>query len=143
MILDEFDTEGRKLIVWSDGPCSQFKNRYIAKALKHITEMYHLSSMEWAFFATAHGKGPVDGLGGSAKRLVRKAVLRESGQVGNAEQFASVAQQEIDNIRFLVSNNECFPEFISRLENASPIKNITKCHFFSWNDENLVTRELK
>jgi hypothetical protein len=33
-------------------------------------------SAEWHFFATSHGKGPCDGIGGTLKRLARRASLQ-------------------------------------------------------------------
>lgn len=49
---------------------------------------YELEHFEWNFFATSHGKGSVDGLGGGLKRLVRRAVLGRKSVVINAENFA-------------------------------------------------------
>ena len=144
LILDRVDMndDETELVIWSDGPCSQFKNRFVAKSLSLLAERYGLKKVEWAFFATAHGKGPVDGLGGSAKRLVRRAVMRESVQVRNAKEFASAAEAEIRKVEFLVPEDNFFPEFLNKLDSASPIKEITKCHFFSWNGR-LTTRHLK
>lgn len=33
---------------------------------------------EWHFFATCHGKGPCDGVGGTVKRLTARASLQRS-----------------------------------------------------------------
>ena len=33
--------------------------------------------VSWKYFATSHGKGVVDGIGGSAKSLVRKRVMNQ------------------------------------------------------------------
>ena len=59
--------------IWSDGPASQFKNRYIAAALHTLQSTYKLL-IYWNFFATSHGKGPVDGIGGAVKRYGWSAV---------------------------------------------------------------------
>lgn len=55
--------------IWSDGPASQFKNRYIAAAIPALQKKHHIT-IRWNFFATSHGKGPVDGIGGAVKRHV-------------------------------------------------------------------------
>ena len=40
---------------------------------------------EWNFFATSHGKGPCDGLGGTLKRLATKASLQRCSEGLNTE----------------------------------------------------------
>ena len=56
--------------ICSDGPPSQFRNRFIAAAIP-VLEAKHQLYITWNFFATSHGKGPVDGIGGSVfKRYV-------------------------------------------------------------------------
>ena len=54
--------------IFSDGPSSQFKNKYMA-SFYSILQRKGLS-IQWNFFATSHGKGVVDGLGGTVKRVV-------------------------------------------------------------------------
>ena len=49
--------------VFSDGPTSQFKQRFLFSNL-HYWEQDHDISIRWNFFATSHGKGVVDGLEG-------------------------------------------------------------------------------
>lgn len=44
--------------------------------LCHHSEDFDIEA-EWHFFATAHGKGPSDGLGGTVKRLAAKASLQQ------------------------------------------------------------------
>lgn len=75
---------------WSDGAASQFKNRYnFVNLLDH--EADHGCSADWSFFATAHGKGPIDGLGGEVKRQVWRAVLQGKHHVHDAASFAAAA----------------------------------------------------
>ena len=56
---------------WSDGAASQFKNRY-----NFLNVAFHQRDFEcdadWSCFCTAHGKGPVDGVGGQEKRCGSK-----------------------------------------------------------------------
>jgi hypothetical protein len=51
-------------------------------------EEHNLDCFEWNFFATSHGKGPVDGLGGALKRLIRTKVLSRKAVVKDATDFA-------------------------------------------------------
>jgi hypothetical protein len=57
----------------SDGTALQYKNR------KNLINIYHKDNFgmdaEWHFFATSHGNGACDMIGGTIKRLARKASL--------------------------------------------------------------------
>ena len=45
------------------------------------------------FFATSHGKGVVDGIGGTVKRAVWRYVRSEQAHITNAKEYAEIAQQ--------------------------------------------------
>ena len=76
--------------IFLDGPSSQFKNRY-------MTNFYHTLQQKgikirWHFFAPSHGKGVVDGLGGTVRRVLWTAVsTRKVPKVVNGEEFTKVA----------------------------------------------------
>ncbi|KAK6169741.1 hypothetical protein SNE40_020732 [Patella caerulea] len=80
----------KSVSIWSDGPRSQFKNRFICAALKRLQEEHHIS-IYWNYFATSHGKGPVDGIGGAVKRHVWQQVLSRKAVVINASTFTKAA----------------------------------------------------
>ena len=68
-LLDVIPETVQSVSIWSDGPSSQFKHRYIAASL-HTLEKKHRIKILWNFSATSHGKGSVDGIGASVKRHV-------------------------------------------------------------------------
>lgn len=92
-LLEELPEHITEVRVWSDGPSSKFKNKYIAASLKHLEDKHNVQ-IKWNYFATSHGKGPVDGIGGSLKRQVRQAVLSRKDHVFNATGFCRVATRE-------------------------------------------------
>ena len=49
-----------EIVFFTDGPSSEFKNRYIIKTL-NLLAMDYGTPFEWQYFATSHGKGVVDG----------------------------------------------------------------------------------
>lgn len=102
------DDEINTLHVFTDGAGSQFKNRYTLSVLLDPQSLHpNLSKMDWSFFGTAHGKGPVDGVGGTVKRTVWRRILQRRVIINSAEQFAEVARECCPNIRILfVSKNE-------------------------------------
>ncbi len=77
-----------------------------------------LDSITWNFFATSHGKGPCDSLGGAVKRMARQAVLSRRVKVQSAAQMKMAIQTE--NIEILVLNDvnkvfedSSFPEIMN------------------------------
>lgn len=66
-----------KILFFSDGAGSQYKNKYNFYHLCQFQNLYGCS-VEWHFFATSHGKGPCDGIGGTLKRLAAKASLQRT-----------------------------------------------------------------
>ena len=55
---------------------------------------------EWHFFATSHGKGPCDGVGGTVKRLAARASLQRpiNNQITTPRQLFEFAESEIKSI---------------------------------------------
>lgn len=64
-----------KIYYFSDGAPQQFKN------FKNFVNLYYHEEdfkiyAEWHFFASYHGKGPCDGVGGTVKRAAARASLQ-------------------------------------------------------------------
>ena len=83
--------------VFSDGPSSKFKNKYMMKLIQTLGKTHSIKEFHWNFFATGHGKGVVDGIGGEAKSLVRQHVLSKTKNVvvQCASDFANVCKDAI------------------------------------------------
>ena len=60
-------------VFFSDGAASQSKQRFTLCEIN-----LQGKSLSWSFFATDHGKGVVDGIGGTLKRDVHKAALAKN-----------------------------------------------------------------
>jgi len=91
--------------VFSDGPTSQFKQRFLFSNL-YYWEQAHEISIKWNFFATSHGKGVVDGIGGTVKRTVWRNVRCEKNHILNAKEYAELAKQLCPNIQIdFISKN--------------------------------------
>ena len=52
--------------IYSDGRSSEFKSQYMIKLLHHVSKQ-HSAKFTRDYFATDHGKGVVDGIGGKQK----------------------------------------------------------------------------
>ena len=91
-----------KIHAFTDGAGGQFKNCYTLSLLTEPTILNsNIEQMDWSFFATAHGKGPIDGLGGTVKRTVWKRILQDKVLINSAEDFAKEAAQNCPNIRVI------------------------------------------
>ena len=77
------DENVKTLHIWPDGPSSQFKNRFIAASIPWLQEKHKLKIC-WNFFATSHGKGPVDGIDGVVKRMATQKVIQRKVNITNA-----------------------------------------------------------
>ena len=82
----------RVLNVFSDGEGSQFKQRFLFWNLHYWQQDHHLK-LTWNFFATSHGKGVVDGLGGTVKRVVWRHVRSGQVHIRTAEEYTKIAEQ--------------------------------------------------
>ena len=71
--------------------------------------------LSWHFFATSHGKGVVDGIGESTKRLVYRSIL--SGQkCTSAADFISIARSKTNNIELCETKQYRIDNAKSKLE---------------------------
>ena len=98
-----------------------------------MRELARLLNIEiiWKFFATSHGKGVVDGIGGKTKSIVRQQVLSQKKGiiVQNAKDFVSVASKNLKGIEI----REVKPETIdgvdeSMWEEAPPVPGVAQAH---------------
>ena len=65
----------KKIFYFSDGCAGQYKNCKNFINLCHHESFFGIEA-EWHFFATSHGKGACDGVGGIIKRIIRKESLQ-------------------------------------------------------------------
>lgn len=96
----------------------------------------NLKYVDWSFFATAHGKGPVDGVGGTVKRAVWRRILQKQVVVNTAEDFAKVAKEACPNIAIIYVTKEAINQVRVEFEHLwsgnepRNIPNIRQSHFF-------------
>ena len=89
-------TSVRTINVFSDGATSQFK-RYLFSNL-HGWEKKFSIGLTWNFFATLHGKGAINGIGGTVKRSVWRATLAGSTVPCDGPSYAELATKRNSNI---------------------------------------------
>jgi hypothetical protein len=90
----------------------------------------------WNFFAAQHGKGVVDGIGASVKRIAHNKALSRQVRIISASDYVSTCQgskvksilisdDEIKNRQSALSVDEV-------VKTSKNIKNISNCHKFEF-----------
>lgn len=83
--------ELKSVAFFSDGAASQFEQRFLFESLTYFDDVYGIES-SWSFFATSHGKGSVDGIGGLIKHQVFTA-CKTGAFILYAQSFATEAKK--------------------------------------------------
>ena len=75
-VVEELERKHRKsyenLCIWSDRMGAQFRSRFVFKLLAGA--MLPKKSLTWCYNERHHGKGPMDGVGGTVKNAVYREV---------------------------------------------------------------------
>lgn len=129
MMLKRFGRPEFNVRFWSDGPSSQFKNKYMAHYIKLLREKHNLKSLEWNFSVTSHGKGAIDGVGGSLKRSVWRQVKARKSDVRNAEEFVKVIKDINSGVNVILVPESvisfAYNTINSKLDNAPKVITVT------------------
>ena len=97
---------------------------------------FGIDVIEWNFFATSHGKGPCDGIGGTVKRLVRLESLRRvnGNPINTFSRFTKFCQDNIRNIYFFIISSQALemerPKMNERYKEGSTIRGTRLYHQF-------------
>lgn len=125
----------KKIYYILDGSAAQYKNKNNFLNLALHEEDFNIKA-EWHFSATAHGKGPCDGVGGSIKRLAARASLQRPyhNQIQTPRDLFEWAVDNISKVDFVYSTQEDYAAsemFLKiRFENALTIKGTQQFHAF-------------
>lgn len=121
-LLSGLQSSVRILKIWSDGPSSQFKNKYIAAMLVQLEEKFGIQII-WNYFATSHGKGCVDGIGATAKCVVRNHVKARDCIVNSAAEFVAAFKRTESAIQVEEVTEDEFGTINENLNSAEIYKN--------------------
>ena len=125
----------KKVVYYSDGAASQYKNRKNFINLCNHESDFGIKA-EWQFSATSHGKGACDGVGGTVKRLAARASLQRpcDEQIMTPLQLFEWASNSIPGIVFMycscVEYEETKVQLEARFDNSRTIPGTRKLHSF-------------
>lgn len=143
-LLERLPESVKILKIWSDGPSSQFKNKFIAAVIPVLQEKFHIKII-WNYFATSHGKGCVDGIGATAKMVVRKHVKARDCIVKSSSDFVHAFNRTSSNIQIEEMKENDFDAINNDLKAAGiygcakNIRNISNAHQIQIDDGKIVT----
>ena len=136
--------EIRRCDIWSDGPSSQFKNKYMAAFVVWLRGHLQLDCLTWNYFATSHGKSSIDSLGATVKRvasrrnrakgnvdsvIVKDAVTFYDSVQSVAISSVLITKEEIEN--FILST----PAIVRIIEDCPAIPGISRAHCIAQDGE--------
>ena len=90
---------------FSDGAASPFKHRHLFSNL-HTWKQNTQTNIIWNFFATSHGKGTVDRLGGTVKCFVWQFGKAGGNAPLDAISYSEIARQHNPNINIFFMSSE-------------------------------------
>ena len=106
-----------KIFYFSDGAAAQYKNKKNFSNLCHHEADFGIEA-QWHLFATSHGKGACDGLGGTVKRLATRASIQRpnEGHISSAIDLFEFVKACIKNIQFIYVKKEDVEETGKKLQ---------------------------
>ena len=125
---------------FSDGCAGQYKNyKNFMNLCLHQQDLN--MSATWSFFATSHGKGPCDGIGGTVKRLARlESLRREKDFLNTFDRLYKFCEENIENVKFFnISAKEMSirrPSIEARFQGGSTVAGTQSYHHFAPVDDN-------
>ncbi|KAJ8886634.1 hypothetical protein PR048_012846 [Dryococelus australis] len=112
---------------------AQFKNKFTFFNLCFMNSDFGLEG-EWVIFATSHGKGAVDGIGGCVNRLVWNPVKVRKFIVNSAKDFLNVQKTVVGTVNIVCVSSQKITEsremLGKRWGNVRPILVLQSKHIF-------------
>lgn len=127
--------EFRHIHYFSDGAGSQYKNKFNFLNLCNQVDDFGVTA-DWNFFATAHGKGPCDGIGGTLKREILKHTLAAcpSLQLDSPKKIFDWCVQNIQFAAFFWYDTDMYDMYSNilseRMKSAKLIPGTRDFHFY-------------
>lgn len=137
-------TNVKKIIYISDGAKQHFKNRYQMVNLMNHKIDFGLDA-EWHISATAHGKGPPDGVGAIVKREATRASLQVSDKeaILNARSLFNWANKREFDLKFFLyskKDHEKVRSFLKkRFDKCPKVTKIQSAHSFVPNTDKTLS----
>ena len=144
-VLAKLPPDVTEVKIWTDGPASQFKNKYVVTAMKELSHNCHDVKLIWILFATSHGKGPVDGVGGTLKRTAANKVRSRQCIINGMTDFVATVKDSSITVTCMTADqvvqHECDLHVENIFKEAKAIKGISNFHCFEWQHDMIRTKQ--
>lgn len=132
--------------VQSDGPSSQYKNRFNLFFFKDIGNYFKgINKATWNYSVSGHGKGAADGVGGLVKRTADTRI-KMGDDITSVESFIDSVRSHTQSVTLYKIPSQNITNMKDEIpDNVSKIPQISKLHQVSWTIDNqhiLFIREL-
>lgn len=137
------DVVVQQIHYWTDGCGAQFKNKYTLSNLLYHQQDFDCKA-DWNFFETAHGKGPVDGIGGLVKRCVWRCTMQGKDVPNDAQSFYEIAKREAKSVIILyvgsdeIATTAATSHLEERWSSCKTIPGTRKFHHFQSSKDNSI-----
>ena len=81
--------------LFTDDCSAQFRSRYVFSLLTQVQTDVEII---WHYNEAHHGKGPMDGIGGTIKRMVFRKVLSKHVVINSAQEFVEYAEYKQNHL---------------------------------------------
>ena len=114
-------------MVLSDGCATQFQYRFVFHLL--ADRFFDGIKLSWFYNEKSHGKGPVDGVGGTVKSVVFRKVKSGFSTIDSPFEFYHAVKNNVPAIKCVyVSNEDVFEEPENLEQESIPIRETFKIH---------------
>ena len=98
------------LHLFSDGAAQHFKQRFFINAVTLLPQFLGIPAdqidIDYNLFSTSHGKGAVDGVGGTVKRMVMAEVISRRANIQTSQDYATVAKKVCRGVNIIHISKE-------------------------------------
>ena len=131
-VVEEIELKNGKsyenLYVWSDGMGAQFRSRFVFQIL--ACAIFQDKHLVWCYNESHHGKGPMDGVGGTVKNIIFRKVKSGKFVILSPQEFAEAVKKSGPAIHAVyLPESENIVEPVG-IESARKIKDTLKIHKF-------------
>ncbi|GBP84581.1 hypothetical protein EVAR_64611_1 [Eumeta japonica] len=140
-ILNKLPSEVEILHFWSDGPVTQYRNKYMFYFLvAHLIEFYPaITHFTWNYHEAGHGKGAPDGVGAVCKRSADRLV-GSGNDISSLNDLSEAIQKTCPNINvYLIDDMNILEKealLATAKEQIKTFPGTLRVHQVSWNIEN-------
>ena len=118
----------QKIYVWSDGCAAQFRSRFVFRLLTE--NFFKKAELVWGYNEKSHGKGPIDGVGGTVKNIIFRKVKSGLVTINSPFEFYESVKNFVPSIHSIyLPDNEVIVEPKNIEQESKKIPETLQIHY--------------